>query len=267
MKNRSFVAFALLAVATATNAVVGCSEDDTPRKTAKAGKKGNLHFAIDINGVEVNEVSYVIDNDGDPAAPNDVADTIDVSQPGSTISAEVGVPLGTGYVAYLSATSEDGDVSCSGQSDTFDVTSVTEDVLVGVNLVCRNTETGEEIGSVRINADASVETTTCPSIRSYSVSPLTVGVGGTIRLTSAASSASATTRWSEGATTIASTANATYTCATAGAHTLTLTVGSSTEASCASTKSISVTCAGTTGAGGAGGTGGVSSGGTGGVAN
>ena len=273
MKNRSFVAFALLAVATATNAVVGCSEDDRdmPRKAAKAGDK-NLHFAIDIGGgVILNEVSYVIDNDGDPAAPNDASGVIDVSQPGSSISAEVGVPLGSGYIAYLTATSADGAATCRGESTPFNVTSTTDDVEVYLTLTCFRTSDGTQIGSVRINADASVETTECPSISSYSVSPLQVGVGGTIRLNSSASGAGATTRWSEGATTIATTANATYTCASAGAHTITLTVGSSTEPSCSSVKNIAVTCAGTTGgtggAGGTGGTGGVSSGGTGGVAN
>jgi hypothetical protein len=273
MKNRSFVAFALLAVATATNAVVGCSEDDRdmPRKAAKAGDK-NLQFAIEIGGgVILNEVSYVIDNDGNAAAPNDASGVIDVSQPGSTISAEVGVPLGTGYIAYLTATSADGSATCRGESTPFDVTSTTEAAEVGLLLRCFRTSNGEEIGSVRINADASVETTTCPRITAFAVSPLRVNVGGTIRLTSAADGANATTRWSEGATTIATTANATYTCATAGAHTITLTVGSSAEASCSQSKNISVTCAGATGgtggSGGQGGGGGVSSGGTGGLGN
>ncbi|HMJ16427.1 MAG TPA: PKD domain-containing protein [Polyangiaceae bacterium] len=264
--------FAVLAGAAATIAVVGCSEDDSdaPRKGARSGKEASLHFAIDIGGgVTLDEVNYVIDNDGNPAAPNDAAGPIDVSQAGSTISAEVGVPLGSNYIAYLTASSADGTVECEGQSSTFNVTSTTDDVEVGVSLRCTNTVTGEEIGSVRINADASVTSSTCPSVSSYAVSPLQVGVGGTIRLTSASSGANATVRWSEGATTIATTANATYTCAAAGAHTLTLTVGSSAEASCASTKTISVTCAGSTGgaggAGGQGGGGGLSSGGTGGA--
>jgi hypothetical protein len=272
MKNRSFVTFAVLAGAAATIAVVGCSEDDSdvPKKGARSGKEASLHFAIDVGGgVTLDEVNYVIDNDGNPAAPSDASGTIDVSQPGSSISAEVGVPLGSNYIAYLTASSADGEVTCAGQSSSFSVTSTTDDAEVGVDLRCRNTVNGEEVGSVRISADASVQSTVCPRIASYAVSPLRVGVGGTIRLTSATAGDNATVRWSEGATTIATTANATYTCAAAGAHTLTLTVGSSAEASCASVKNIAVTCSGSTGgaggAGGQGGGGGISAGGTGGA--
>ncbi|HMJ15228.1 MAG TPA: hypothetical protein VK524_27625, partial [Polyangiaceae bacterium] len=221
-----------------------------------------MSFAIDIGGgVVLDEVEIDIDNEGDRDPPAvDVTTTIDVSQPGSTISAELGVPLGMGYVAYLSASSADGGISCSGQSTPFSVTSTTEDVLVGVTLVCRNSATGEEIGSVVINADASVQTTTCPAVSAYSVSPLQVGVGGTITLTADASGTGATIAWSEGGTTIPTTAgDGSYTCASAGAHTLTLTVGSSTQASCSSVKTATVTCvapSGTGGSAGAAGTGG-----------
>jgi hypothetical protein len=265
MKKRSFVALAVLAGAAATLAIPACSSKEDGRtpsgNTAKGPKKeATVQFAIDIGGgIVLDSVEVDIDNEGDREPPAvDVTHTIDVSQPGSTISAELGVPLGSGYIAYLSATAGDGGIRCEGQSTPFSVTSTTDDVLVGVNLVCRNTSTGERIGSVRINADASVETTTCPEVSAYAVSPLQVGVGGTVTLSADAVGAGATLAWSEGGTAIPTTAgDGTYTCATAGVHTLTLTVGSSTEASCSSVKTAEVTCVSTSGGtGGAAGTGG-----------
>ncbi|HEY6561791.1 MAG TPA: hypothetical protein VI072_31190 [Polyangiaceae bacterium] len=271
MKTRSFVALAALVGAAATLAVPACSskgDSHSPDKSAKSAKKeATVNFAIDIGGgIIVDSVEVDIDNEGDRDPPAvDATTTIDVSQPGSTISAELGVPLGSGYIAYLSASSADGGISCTGQSDPFSVTSTTEDVLVGVTLTCRNSATGEEWGGVVINADASVQTTICPAVNAYTVSPLQVNVGGTITLTAAASGTGATYRWSEGATTIPTTdGDGTYTCASAGAHTLTLTVGSSTEASCSSVKTAVVTCVAPSGTGGTGG--GAGEGGTAGTA-
>ena len=91
-------------------AFAGCGAETDPA--------GDLSIELELaNGTEIDEVSYSISGNGMPA----MGGTINTSAPGSTASVEVyGIPAGEDYTVEMTATSTDGETSCSGSAE-FDV--------------------------------------------------------------------------------------------------------------------------------------------------
>jgi hypothetical protein len=194
-------------------------------------------------GSTINTVSYTISGNGIPP----IMGTVDVSGAGATVSFLItGIPTGTGYDVTLSATSTDGTVTCTGHS-TFDVVANTIS-HVTVVLQC----TGGHTGGVQVNG------IWCPELASYSVSPLTVAIGGHIDVSAMAADidtsddATPTYAWtaSAGSFANATAATTTYTCATAGMQTLTIKVSATSPtvdvSACDDSKTVTVTCVGLT---------------------
>jgi cysteine-rich repeat protein len=191
------------------------------------------------SGQTINSVQYRIT--GNSITP--ITGSVNVSGPGSTVSFLIGgIPQGMGYLVELTATTTDGVTTCGGQA-TFNVIAgqITQ---VTVALQCQ----GDNNGGVVVNG------VWCPTIASYTASPLAASVGGTISVAATAydldatDDATPTFAWSASAGTFASaTSSATsYTCTTAGTQTITINVGATSPtvnvSSCADTAAFTVTC-------------------------
>jgi hypothetical protein len=154
------------------------------------------------------------------------------------------VPAGEDYLLGVSAKSVDGQEICEGTAQIEVRKRAT--TRVHIALGCR----GASDGMVHIAVGV-----VCPGVRlvSYTVSPLTASVGGTISVAAAAADVDAgslTFAWSASSGTYAEPAasNTTYRCTTPGPVTMTLLVHADF---CQESNSIMVTCvADTTDAGG-----------------
>ncbi|MET0594855.1 MAG: hypothetical protein ABW133_19295, partial [Polyangiaceae bacterium] len=247
---RSFGKATILALATLTaSAALNCSGESHKNIPSDGVKNaGSVGLELQIApGINIDVVTYTI------TGPNGYSSTGSINVANSTtISALIGgIPAGNGYTITLNASAtNDAGVNCVGQA-TFNVTANTT-TPVTVHLQCRKPGNG----SIIINGTVNV----CPTIDSLGASPTSVNVGGTISLTSAGSDSDGVPSpisfaWSEGSTSFATTANASYTCAVAGPHTLTLRVTDG-DPGCEDTGTVTVTCVNGGGTGGAGGAGG-----------
>jgi hypothetical protein len=135
-------------------AFAGCAADTT---TGASGVSIELELA---DGTEIDEVNYVVSLRGDELHSG----TINTGSPGSTASIEIyGLAEDQGYVFSMSATSTDGETTCSG-SAIFNV-FVGQVTPVAVVLRCKPPP---EFGSVRVNGQINF----CAEIRWADVSPL-----------------------------------------------------------------------------------------------
>jgi hypothetical protein len=224
---------ALVALALATATMAGC-------KDSKIGEAGDARMSLSLpNGATINTVNYTISGNG--ITP--IMGSVNVAGSGSTVSFLVsGIPAGTNYLVKLDAVSTDGATTCGGQAN-FNI-QAKQTTQVTVVLQCM----GNNTGRVQVNG------VWCPQLSSYSVSPLTVAVGGTIDVSAAAidldtsDDASPTYHWSATAGTFAmpDTAATKYTCAAAGAQTLTVKVSAHSPtidvSACNDSSTVNVTC-------------------------
>ncbi|MGB8224796.1 MAG: hypothetical protein WCF10_19555, partial [Polyangiales bacterium] len=190
-------------------AFAGCAAD--------TGTAGDL--AIDLvllNGTQIDEVSYSITgNDMEP-----MVGTIDTSAPGSTASIEVfGIPAGENYTVAMTATSTDGQTSCSGSAD-FDVAvgAVTQVMLM------LNCKPNQQYGGVRVNGKFNF----CADLIKVVVSPLQTSIGNQIDVLAKAADVEGDEieyRWTGTGGSFAdpSAPATTYTCEQVGDQTITIT--------------------------------------------
>jgi hypothetical protein len=222
--------------------MMGC----TPRSADSSALEGNsatagsASFALQIApGLNINTASYAI------TGPNGFTKsaTVDVSH-SSTLSVTVGgLPVGTGYHVNLTSTATDGTTTCLG-SATFDVAARVT-TLVTLSLDCHLPPTA---GSVQINGVTNV----CPTIDGIGANPGEALVGSSIALTGAAHDTDAgpsplSYAWAAtgGMLSSAAAQNPTFTCASAGTASITLTVSDGDpQAGCADTMTAQVTCTG-----------------------
>lgn len=228
-----------------TGAISACAADEAtvlePSQAAtKTTATGTVGLAITLgDGVTVDAVSYTVTAvDGQVVASDDIR----VSDPSSTVSVRLGLPVGAGYTIRMSAETHEG-ARCAG-SARFDVSSgVTQQVYV--DLVCGTTNVNTELGSAEVIGQIA-ETSDCASLAFYSVSPLRASVGGSIALAGAAnpSATPVTYSWAASSGTVANPAAAetTFTCTEAGA--VTLTFGASDADGCGSSTALEVECVG-----------------------
>ena len=219
-------------------------------RTTALERAGSVDLALSLSPVAtVASVAYQITGNG--ITP--ISGSIDVSDPSATISILLsGIPVGTGYLVTLSATSTDGRTTCLG-SATFDIVA-NQTSAATVTLTCT---TRDDTGTVIVNGTIN----NCPVITSLTVSPVSAPLGGLINLQSAAIDADvgtaltfAWTATAGGSFANASASNTTYTCTPAGSHLLRLTV---TDGQCPKFLEVAVSCgSGGPGIGGVSGTGG-----------
>lgn len=235
-------------------AFAGCATD-----TTTSGETGGATILLELaDGTQIDEVSYVVSGNDMP----DMSGVIDTSAPGSTASIEIyGIGPGRDYLIGMTATSTDGETTCSG-SAFFDV-AVGEVTDVMVILNCK---LPRRLGGVRVNGKLNV----CASLAKVVVSPLQTSVGNDIDVFAHASDLEGdeiTYQWaaSSGSFADPSTAITTYTCEEVGDHTLAVAVSDDDFVHCEHGWTVDVTCVdGDGGAGGSGGAGGQA--GSGGVA-
>jgi arylsulfatase A-like enzyme len=176
-----------------------------------------LQLAPDVN---LASVSYGVTGNGSTRQG-----TVPVPAGGAAFSFVVDrLPSGDGYAVSLTATSVDGHTTCSGGPTPFQVVAGAESSVL-VRLQCRGDQA--RTGSVLVNGSLNL----CPVIDTATAVPLSAPTGGTIQLAGAASDRDAapsalTYHWTATAGAIAdpSAASTTFTAATAGAVTVTLTV-------------------------------------------
>jgi len=181
-------------------------------------------------GSNISSVSYLVLSSADVTLARG---TIDVSRPGATLSLDLVLAPGIGDVVELEATTSTG-ASCSGTSAPFDVTPG-QSTFIGLTLVCG----GDQPSSAN-----------CPDIQSWTVTPVQASVpAGAITAGVTAIAPDATDPLSyawiatAGAFVDPSAAATLYTCTTAGAQTLTLTVrDGASSPPCAATASFLVSC-------------------------
>jgi hypothetical protein len=225
----------IMAAAFALAALAGCQRHEADSDTTGTA-------AMDISlpaGSRIVSVHYSITGNNIP----EIAASIDISGAGATTSFQVtGIPAGAGYAVRLDAESTDHATTCTGRAS-FDIAAGAT-TRVTVLLQC----TGANTGTVVVNG------VWCPVVSAYAISPLTIAVGGTIHVAAQAhdidpaDDATPTFAWSAtaGSFASASSADTTYTCATAGTQTVTLKVSATSPtvdvAACSSTSSTTVTC-------------------------
>ncbi|MGB8330080.1 MAG: hypothetical protein WCE62_08115, partial [Polyangiales bacterium] len=212
--------------------VAGCSSDDASSGDTTGSLNLNLELA---SGAVINEVDYLIS--GNDITP--IGGTIDTSAPGATASVEVfGLPPGTGYLVELSATTEDGTMTCQGSAP-FDVSvGVATDVMVMLN--CKRPP---RYGAVRVNGKFNI----CADLIQAVASPLQTSVGNDIDLSAIGSDDEGDAIkyiWSATGGSIAdsSAASTTYTCGEVGDQTITIVVSDDDFVYCMDQWTFPVTC-------------------------
>ncbi|MBT8469688.1 MAG: hypothetical protein KJN97_13165, partial [Deltaproteobacteria bacterium] len=220
-------------------AFAGCAADTS--------STGGLTIELELSdGTQIEEVTYAIS--GGDMEP--MLGTINTSAPGSTASVEIyGIPGGGPYTIMMTATSADGDTSCSGSAD-FDV----EIGLVTEVAVMLNCKPGQELGGVRVNGTFNF----CADLVKVVVSPLQTSVGNQIDVFAMAVDMEGDAieyRWEATGGSVAdvNARQTTYTCLAAGEQTITVTVSDDGFDYCDCTHTVDITCVEGDGGGGAGG--------------
>lgn len=243
-----FLIAALLGL-TSAFALASCSSD-----SSSGEQTGSLALLLTIDdGIVIERVDWTITGGEMPP----MSDSIDVSAPGSTVSAEVfGLPEGD-FVIELMATSTDGETRCGGSAPfSVEAGEVTQThVLLRCQLPPR-------FGGVRVDGKLNI----CAELTKAVVSPLQTSVGNVINLMADAEDTEGDPiryQWTALTGTIAEPANpiTIYTCTTQGDDEITITVSDDDFNYCMSSWTVPVTCVGngggTGGAGGAAGAGGM----------
>ena len=88
-------------------AFAGCASDDTPAS-------GGVMIELELSdGTQIDEVSYEVSRNDKEL----MSGSINTSSPGSTASIEIyGLPEAKGYNIEMTATSTDGETTCSGSA-------------------------------------------------------------------------------------------------------------------------------------------------------
>jgi hypothetical protein len=203
----------------------GCSPP-LPRGT------GNLEVEVFLPQVTiVQALTYRVSGNG----IQPITEVVLISgSPTSTSALFVGLPVGPGYTIDISATCSDATISCQASAAATVFTDKTTDLLVP--LLCRGPPNG--------NALVTANVVFCPQISYLAAAPVTTSVGGEIDLAAEALEPDGSTpsfAWtaSAGSFSASTSPTSSFTCAAAGAATITLTVS---NGSCADQVTVSVTC-------------------------
>ncbi len=254
--SRTIVAFCSVTALVGGFNAIGCSSSDTDASHASlGGNDGTLGLALQLDpGTTLDTVSYTI------TGPNAFMKTGTIDVSGSTsITATISpIPVATGYSIGLTATSAEGNASCSG-SATFDITAG-HTTPANVRLICRETA---HTGSVLVNGVLNV----CAIPDGIDATPSEVLVGSTIELTGHAHDLDSgpsplTYQWIASSGTLSDPAspNPVFTCTTAGLVTLTMSVSDGDPSpTCNDSVTATVSCSTAGGSGGATGSGGTTS--------
>ncbi len=215
-----------------------CGSDDvaTDQGTDEAHAYGDVALGLMLaDGSSVSTVQYVVTRAGAQVRSGDMTVGAD-GRANVTIS---GLDSGTGYHVKLSA-ARGAAPDCIGEADF----TVVEGQTTNVNVILQCSDASGAEGNVTLNGTFNV----CPKPGSITASPVTVAVGASSALTFSASdrdgdALSYTWTATDGSFSTPNAANTSYTCASAGAKTLTMTVTDGPSRGCTKTAAIMITCA------------------------
>lgn len=213
-KLTAFAAVALLGGATALN----CSKGTSP------SGQGDVKLAFSLpDGLTINTVNYQVLSSSSSTL---LQGTINTSDKNATVSLDFALPASLNDTITLNATTTSG-LSCTGTSTPFNIVSGSV-TTVSLGLNCGGGSQSNAPGVVVVNANV-VEGDNCPSITSASVAPAQTSVGGTIAVAAMGvdpdAAETVSYAWAP-ATNFANAtvASTTFTCTTAGAQNITLTI-------------------------------------------
>jgi len=216
----------------------GCNDALAPGLASSKANEGEVALDLTLaGGQSLNAVTYAITGPGGYARTG----SIDVSHSTQISTTIGGIPNGSGYTISLSGTTTDGGTACNG-SASFSV-SAHQTTTVPVAVLCKEqTRTGTVAVSGTLNI--------CPVADGVSVWPSEVYVGAPVLLEalahdSDAGPAALSYQWtaSNGTLSSATAQTPTFTCASAGSATVTVTVSDGDPAAtCADSYSTTVTC-------------------------
>jgi Bacterial protein of unknown function (DUF839) len=187
------------------------------------------------DGSSVSTVEYVVTRGGLTVSTG----SIPVGADGRASTTLSGLDAGPGYRVTLTA-GRDAGSSCVGEAN-FEVLE-TSTVAVNVVLQCEDLS---NTGNIAVNGSFNV----CPKAGSSTVSPVTVAVGASAQITFSASDKDGDAlsyAWTaaDGVFSAPSSTSTSYTCASAGAKTLTVTFTDGPARGCTKTATISLSCTG-----------------------
>jgi alpha-tubulin suppressor-like RCC1 family protein len=237
---------ALLSAAAATGCgVSGQAEDGADESRVL----GDVSLGLILpDGTSVSTVDFVLTRNGVEVRTG----SMPVGADGRASALIANLEAGPGYHVVLSA-SRDGGSSCEGEADF--------EVFVGqtrnVNVVLQCSELTVD-GNIAINGSFNV----CPKVGYTTASPVTVAIGSSTDLVATARDRDGdplSYAWtaSDGTFSAPTALNTLYTCASAGAKTLTFSASDGPSRGCTRSSTVSITCVG---GGDAGTDGGVDSG-------
>jgi PKD repeat protein len=218
----------------------GCSDLPADGQTQASGdQSGTVQFALMASGVALASAQFTLTGPGGYSRSGVARGSGDFD-----VSAYIGgVPAGSGYVLALKGIASDGTTMCAGMSESFSV-SVNAPIMVSVPLLCHQQRSSS---GVAVTGAANV----CPQVDGISANATSATVGGSpISLSVTAHDLDSgpgplTYHWSATAGTFDDDAgqSPTYTCATAGMATVTVTVSDGyPDPSCVDAQTIRVSC-------------------------
>jgi len=222
-------------------AVLGCRAENAIDDPAGLAGHGRVGLALQVApGVTVSSATYTITGPDGFSTTGTVSVGQSSDVPVNVAEISGGLPVGTGYVIDVTATTADGGTVCSGSTD-FDVTAGDTMSDVIVHLTCRQPP---GTGRIRVVLAPNI----CPVLDAISAIPAELVVGGSTTLSALAHDsdggpAPLTFTWTTNRGQLAhtSSSDARFTCATAGLATITAAV-SDGDPACAAALPIDVRC-------------------------
>jgi hypothetical protein len=138
--------------------VVGCSGSDEPvgKSASKESDAGNVTLGlVPVTGIVLNSVDFVVTGTPKIAGTPLPKGTLPTPGTDNNFSAGIPVPVGTGYILSLTASSAatDDDITCTGTSAPFDVTPNSAAVFQ-MTLTCVDNSNGQLVATVKVETDA-----------------------------------------------------------------------------------------------------------------
>jgi hypothetical protein len=230
--------------------VSACSSDNNQsgqNGRDEFGVTGSVGLALTLtDGSDVDVVNYVVTRNGVSVRTG----TLSIGANNVASGTITGLEAGSGYLVQLTAprTRDSGAVEpCVGQSSAF---TVLAEQTVPVSVVLQCDDTSPDTGNITLEGTFNI----CPKITSASATPTTVAVGSSVTLGVSARDKDGDTlayAWYTGTSydagaVFANTADASYTCTSAGTQTIGVRVFDGDARGCAKllTPQFTVTCGG-----------------------
>ncbi len=239
MTRRAVRAVLIAALSLQTGFWSACSQESSASAEVSDGEvaSGSITLGLQLaDGSMVERATFLITRAGVEVRRGEMG----IGPDGRATVAVNGLEAGAGYLVQLMAP-RSGDAACAGEAEF----TVVADATSSVDVIMQCDLAGGRDGNITINGDFNV----CPKLTSTVVTPVTVGVGDSARLSASARDADGdviTFSWSAGDGTFSapSADSTTYRCASPGTKVLTVSVTDGPARGCTRSATTSVQCVG-----------------------